>query len=147
MIAGCGTGGGDYDRKCCDDDEDLILYLCDDDGGRGRGGWSPPHHRYPPEDEYPPYYPPEDEYPPCFPEHEPPCYDDNGKLNLRRRSLEGVEEDDGAAKWHVRQWENDKPDWDTDNKCRDCGEREKGWVTNYVNTTEVEMAGLEPGGE
>lgn len=57
-----------------------------------------------------------------------------------------VREEDGID-WHVRQWENDKPSWDTDAKCTDCGERSKGWVTAYVNETEVALADAESGGE
>lgn len=45
--------------------------------------------------------------------------------------------------WHARQWENDKPDWDTDAKCTDCGQREKGWVAAYANVTEASTAEAE----
>lgn len=45
---------------------------------------------------------------------------------IKARSAEG---DDDEA-WHTRQWENDKPSWDTDARCTDCGEREPGVVVD-----------------
>lgn len=51
----------------------------------------------------------------------------------KARSAEG----DGDQDWHARQWENDKPSWDTDAKCTDCGEKEEGFVVDI--TTDVDI--------
>ncbi|ROW01355.1 hypothetical protein VMCG_05986 [Cytospora schulzeri] len=121
----------------------------------------PPRHRPHYDDDRPPRHRPhhghyfddddDDDYPDChqFPEHpphrRPDCYDDNGVLLLRRSFDADIEkrEEEASLDWHARQWENDKPDWDTDAKCTDCGERTKGWVAAYSNTTETDAVEAE----
>lgn len=54
----------------------------------------------------------------------------------KARSAEGQGEDDDSQDWHARQWENDKPSWDADAKCKDCGEREQGSVVDMTDGIE-----------
>lgn len=173
---GCGDDDGYDKKCCEDDSDLTLYLCDDEDDYRPphRSHRYPPHRphddydeppRRPPHHDYddrPPRHRPyrghphdDDDYPDCheFPDHppheRPDCYDEYGVLNVRRSLEEGVEEKaagEGGLDWHVRQWENDKPDWDTDAKCTDCGERTKGWVAAYSNTTETDTAEVETTG-
>lgn len=55
----------------------------------------------------------------------------------RRYNKARSDEGDGGQDWHARQWENDKPSWDTDAKCTDCGEKEEGYVVDIIADPEI----------
>lgn len=42
-----------------------------------------------------------------------------------------------SAEGDDRQWENDKPSWDTDARCTDCGEKEEGYVVDITNDADI----------